>query len=156
MLAAAAAALCACLGVLVVGLVVGGGPPPLGPQEKNQLEFQLNPRSNVSNQTLPMFHALLMFCVFLPGQVTSQAVGAGSYAGYRVRQNCDPAGGTAENERIDATLNFALCCAKAGTGPKAELSPCCNNCVEQFALYCTCVFCVVCVFLVLVHSKTCD
>ena len=93
-----------------------------------------------------MFHALLMFCVFLPGQVTSQAVGAGSYAGYRVRQNCDPAGGTAENERIDATLNFALCCAKAGTGPKAELSPCCNNCVEQFALYCTCVFCVVCFF----------
>ena len=105
-----------------------------------------------------MFAAFLMFCLFLPGQVTSQAVGAGSYAGYRVRQNCDPAGGTAENERIDATLNFALCCAKAGTGPKAELSPCCNNCVEQFALYCTCVFFISGLFYVvgLGHSKTVD
>ena len=76
---------------------------------------------------------LLLSCI--PDLSCSQAVGSGSYAGYRVRQNCDPAGGTAENERIDATLNFALCCSKAGTGPKAELSPCCNNCVEHFALY---------------------
>ena len=105
-----------------------------------------------------MFAAFLMFCLFLPGQVTPQAVGAGSYAGYRVRQNCDPAGGTAENERIDATLNFALCCAKAGTGPKAELSPCCNNCVEQFALYCTCSYFISGLFYVvgLGHSKTVD
>jgi hypothetical protein len=76
---------------------------------------------------------LLLFCFC--SNVNSQAIGGGSYAGYRVRQNCDPAGGTTENERIDATLNFALCCSKAGTGPKAELSPCCNNCVQQFALY---------------------
>ena len=59
----------------------------------------------------------------------------GSYAGYRVRQNCDPAGGTVENERITATMNFALCCERAGTGSSAKNSPCCNNCVHQFALY---------------------
>jgi hypothetical protein len=32
-------------------------------------------------------------------------------------------------------MNFALCCERAGTGIQAELSPCCNNCVKQFALY---------------------
>lgn len=83
------------------------------------------------------FHSILSFHSFilLLTNQTKPKKGGGSYAGYRVRQNCDPAGGTVENERIDATMNFALCCERAGTGAKAEESPCCNNCVQQFALY---------------------
>ena len=84
------------------------------------------------------FHSILSFHSFIPLLTTIKTnpkKGGGSYAGYRVRQNCDPAGGTVENERIDATMNFALCCERAGTGAKAEESPCCNNCVQQFALY---------------------
>ena len=75
---------------------------------------------------------LLFLLIGLLAHVSAQR---GSYAGYRVRQNCDPAGGTVENERIDATMNFALCCERAGTGSTADTSPCCNNCVQQFALY---------------------
>ena len=82
------------------------------------------------------FHSFIPFFHFIINQSKqTQKKGGGSYAGYRVRQNCDPAGGTVENERIDATMNFALCCERAGTGAKAEESPCCNNCVQQFALY---------------------
>lgn len=77
--------------------------------------------------------ALFMMGILFMGLVRAQLTGqGGTYAGYRVRQNCDPAGGTVENERISATMNFALCCERVGTGER-----CCNACLVRV---CVCWF----------------
>ena len=70
------------------------------------------------------------FLLLIPQLTTSQLLGTGAYKGYRQRQTCDPAGGRGQNKRIEATLNFALCCHRRGEGV-----PCCENCVAQFAEY---------------------
>ena len=83
---------------------------------------------------------LVLLAALLPGLARAQVAGeGGTYAGYRVRQNCDPAGGTIENERISATMNFALCCERVGTGEQ-----CCNACLVRVCMCVWVMYCSLC------------
>ena len=77
---------------------------------------------------------MIILVIILLSQVDvtlGQAAQTGIYRGYRQSKVCDPAGGVGENERIKATLNFALCCrATYGVGEQ-----CCQNCIKQFSDY---------------------
>ena len=73
-----------------------------------------------------------VICMWFVGDVMSQD-GDGTYAGYRVRQECIAAGSTDQDgARVKATIDFYLCCNDPRFGP-GKL--CCENCLEQWSNY---------------------